>query len=127
MYPYFTNPIREIRGRTRNAQDSLNIFQDSHGPEGDYNPIFKVHLLGGVISQGLIGYITMVRNLIIYWRGEQTKPFNRVSMRVRRTTTGGKVKKCDPYETIYRGGYLDNDSEDSTNDCLRIQCTFKML
>jgi len=65
MYPYFTNPIREIRGRTRNAEDSLNIFQDSHGPEGDYNPIFKVDLLGGVISQGLIGYITMVRSMII--------------------------------------------------------------
>ncbi|KDR79165.1 hypothetical protein GALMADRAFT_243052 [Galerina marginata CBS 339.88] len=59
MFPYVTNPIKDIRGRTRNWQDSLNIFHDSYGAEGKYNPIFKVHLVGGVISQGLIGYITM--------------------------------------------------------------------
>lgn len=61
MHPYSENPIRDIRGRTRNWRDSLNIFEDSHGPEGKYNPVFKLHFLGGVISQGLIGYITMVR------------------------------------------------------------------
>jgi hypothetical protein len=62
MHPYIINPIRETRGRTRNWRDSLNIFEDSHGPEGKYNPVFKVDLLGGVISQGLIAYITMVRS-----------------------------------------------------------------
>jgi len=59
MYPYATNPIKDNIGRTLNIQDSLNIFADSHGPEAKYNPVFKVHLLGGVVSQGLIGYITM--------------------------------------------------------------------
>lgn len=62
MFPYITNPIKDTIGRTRNTQDSLNIFADSHGPEGQYNPIFKVHLLGGVVSQGLVAYITMVRS-----------------------------------------------------------------
>ncbi|KAF9552351.1 aromatic compound dioxygenase [Agrocybe pediades] len=73
MYPYVTNPIRETRGRTRNHQDSLNIFHDSHGPEGKYNPVFKTHLLGGVISQGLIAYITMGVNASAsydnFWKG----------------------------------------------------------
>ena len=59
MYPYVMNPIKDKTGRIRNIDDSLNIFADSHGPEGKYNPVFKVHLLGGVVSQGLIGYITM--------------------------------------------------------------------
>ena len=61
MYPYATNSIRYTYGRTRNARDILNIFNESHGPEGEYDPVFKVDLLGGVISQGLIAYITMVR------------------------------------------------------------------
>ncbi|PPQ96760.1 hypothetical protein CVT26_010215 [Gymnopilus dilepis] len=73
MYPYVTNPIKDIRGRTRNWQDSLNIFHDSHGPEGKYNPVFKVHLLGGVVSQGLIAYITMGVNASAsydnWWKG----------------------------------------------------------
>src|SRR6266550_5647636 len=60
MYPYITNPIKDTFGRTRNWDDSLNIFQDSHSPEGKYNPIFKLELLGGLVRQGLIGYITMV-------------------------------------------------------------------
>ena len=60
MWPYVTNPIKDIRGRTRNKDDSLNIFHDSFGPEGNYNPVFKTHLLGGVVSQGLVAYITMV-------------------------------------------------------------------
>ena len=57
MYPYITNPTR---GRTLNLQDSLNIFNESHGPEGQYNPVFKTHLIGGVIRQGVVGFITMV-------------------------------------------------------------------
>ncbi|KAF8953603.1 Intradiol ring-cleavage dioxygenase [Flammula alnicola] len=73
MYPYITNPIKDIRGRTRNVEDSLNIFHDSYGPEGKYNPVFKVHLLGGVLSQGLIAYITMGVNASAsydnFWKG----------------------------------------------------------
>ncbi|KAG6908843.1 hypothetical protein DXG01_003009 [Tephrocybe rancida] len=73
MHPYTTNPIRDIRGRTRNWRDSLNIFEDSHGPEGQYNPVFNLELLGGVINQGLIGYITMGINasasLDNFWKG----------------------------------------------------------
>jgi hypothetical protein len=60
MHPYSENPIRHTLGRTRNWRDSLNIFEDSHGPEGKYNPVFKLDFLGGVLSQGLVGYITMV-------------------------------------------------------------------
>ncbi|KAJ3915122.1 Intradiol ring-cleavage dioxygenase [Lentinula edodes] len=73
MYPYVENPIRDIRGRTRNWRDSLNIFEDSHGPEREYNPIFKMHLLGGVINQGLVGFITMGINgsyeMDNWWKG----------------------------------------------------------
>lgn len=65
MHPYSENPIRSTHGRTRNWRDSLNIFEDSHGPEGQYNPVFKLDLLGGVISQGLVGYITMVSFTIL--------------------------------------------------------------
>lgn len=60
MHPYIMNPVRDTLGRTRNWQDALNIFQDSHSPEGKYSPIFRLELLGGLIRQGLIGYITMV-------------------------------------------------------------------
>jgi hypothetical protein len=60
MWPYRNNPIRDTIGRTRNWDDSLNIFNDSHGPEGDYNPIFKVEKLGAVIDHGLNAFITMV-------------------------------------------------------------------
>ena len=66
MYPYVANPIKDTIGRTRNIHDSLNIFNESHGAEGQYNPVFKVHLLGGVISQGLVGYITMVCFIFIF-------------------------------------------------------------
>ncbi|KAK2459983.1 hypothetical protein APHAL10511_007989 [Amanita phalloides] len=59
MYPYIRNPIKDTFGRTRNWEDGLNIFQDSHSAEGEYNPVFKLELLGGVIRQGLLGYITM--------------------------------------------------------------------
>nr|GAT57023.1 predicted protein [Mycena chlorophos] len=71
MHPYTENPIRESRGRTRNWRDSLNIFEDSH--LNGYNPVFKTHFLGGVISQGLISYITMGINVSAsypnYWQG----------------------------------------------------------
>ena len=78
MYPYSKNPIQDTVGRTRNWEDALNIFQDSHSPEGEYNPIFKLELLGGIVRQGLIGYITMV--------GKSSVPFaviDRISGRQR--------------------------------------------
>ncbi|KAF7760212.1 hypothetical protein Agabi119p4_10888 [Agaricus bisporus var. burnettii] len=73
MHPYTENPIRDTYGRTRNWRDSLNIFEDSFGPEGKYNPVFTTHLLGGVVRQGLMGYITIGVNgstdLENQWRG----------------------------------------------------------
>ncbi|KAG5645662.1 hypothetical protein DXG03_005499 [Asterophora parasitica] len=73
MHPYTENPIRHTRGRTRNWRDSLNIFEDSHGPEREYNPVFKLDFLGGVIQQGLMGYITMGINASAtvdnFWKG----------------------------------------------------------
>ena len=60
MWPYSENPIRDMYGRTRNWRDALNIFDDAHGPEAKYDPVFRLHLLGGIINQGLIGYITIV-------------------------------------------------------------------
>ena len=62
------NPIKDTIGPTQNIQDSLNIFNDSRGAEGQYDPVFKVHLLGGVISQGLVGYITMVCSFFFIFR-----------------------------------------------------------
>jgi len=74
MYPYINNPIRGTYGRTLNLHDSLNIFNESHGPEGKYNPVFKTHLIGGVVQQGLVSFITMVnrffrRTQADYWKG----------------------------------------------------------
>ncbi|CAK5262047.1 unnamed protein product [Mycena citricolor] len=71
MHPYSENPIRHTRGRTRNWRDSLNIFDDSH--KNGYNPVFKTHFLGGVVSQGLVAYITMGVNMSAsydnFWKG----------------------------------------------------------
>ncbi|KAK7052159.1 Intradiol ring-cleavage dioxygenase [Favolaschia claudopus] len=71
MFPYTENPIRHTRGRTRNWRDSLNIFEDSH--INGYNPVFKTHMLGGVINQGVIAYITMGVNMSAsydnWWKG----------------------------------------------------------
>jgi len=101
MYPYVTNPIRDIRGRTRNSQDSLNIFQDSHGPEGKYNPIFKVHMLGGVLSQGLIAYITMVWYCYLFLLVVLLISV-RALMRVHRMTISGKAEIMEVgYKIIY--------------------------
>lgn len=57
-----TNPIANLpnRGRTRNWADSLNIFEDSQ--IGGYQSMFDIQFLGGVLEQGLIGYITVVVN-----------------------------------------------------------------
>ncbi|KDR66562.1 hypothetical protein GALMADRAFT_130773 [Galerina marginata CBS 339.88] len=59
MHPYTRNPIRDTLGRARNWHDSSGIFEDSQGPNKEYNPVFNLHLLGSIISQGLVGYITM--------------------------------------------------------------------
>ncbi|KDR66576.1 hypothetical protein GALMADRAFT_273499 [Galerina marginata CBS 339.88] len=58
MHPYTMNPIRDTLGRARNWHDS-GVFEDSQGPEKEYNPVFDLQLLGSIISQGLVGYITM--------------------------------------------------------------------
>lgn len=55
--PYDTNPIKNKWGRTRNWEDSLQIYQESH--RGGYGPTFEIIKLGGVIQQGLIGFITI--------------------------------------------------------------------
>ncbi|KAF8981858.1 Intradiol ring-cleavage dioxygenase [Cyathus striatus] len=68
MHPYILNPIANTLGRTRNWRDSLNIFEDSHGPEGKYNPVFKLHLLGGVIQQGLLGTL-LCASYDNFWKG----------------------------------------------------------
>jgi len=61
LWPYNLNPVADKVGRTRNWDDSLNIFDDAQ--IGGYNSIFETYLLGGVLQQGLVGYITMVSTL----------------------------------------------------------------
>ena len=98
MWPYTTNPIRDTIGRTRNWDDSLNIFNDSHGPEGEYNPIFRAEKLGAVIDQGLVAFITMVRRFYfvrvcsLMTRGIFCLCFGyRASIRVLHMIIGGKA------------------------------------
>ncbi len=59
VWPYNTNPLVSLpgRGRTRNWEDSLQIFQGSH--ENGYFPTFDIEKMGGVMTEGLIGYITV--------------------------------------------------------------------
>lgn len=59
IHPYNQNPLLAPGkgGRTRNWEDSLNIYQDSH--DNGYMPTFDIEFLGGVLQQGLIGYVTM--------------------------------------------------------------------
>lgn len=57
VWPYSTNPIANKWGRTRNWRDSLNIFDDSH--KNGHQPTFDIHMLNGVLQQGMIGYITL--------------------------------------------------------------------
>lgn len=58
MWPYNLNPIADKWGRTRNWDDALSIYQISH--ENGFGPTFELEKLGGVIQQGLAGFITMV-------------------------------------------------------------------
>ena len=64
VWPYNLNPVADKVGRTRNWDDALNIFEDAQ--IGGYKSIFETYLLGGVLQQGLVGYITMVSTL---WYG----------------------------------------------------------
>lgn len=57
IHPYTTNPIADKWGRTRNWDDSLQIYQESHA--NGYGPTFEIEKIGGVLQQGLIGYITI--------------------------------------------------------------------
>ncbi|KZP23417.1 hypothetical protein FIBSPDRAFT_951956 [Athelia psychrophila] len=51
--------IPSAPGRVRNWSDGLNIFNDSHGPEGHYDPVFRLEKLEAIIDQGLVGFVTM--------------------------------------------------------------------
>lgn len=57
IHPYSINPIRNKWGRTRNWVDSLQVFQEAS--MGGYQPTFDIEKIGGVLQQGLIGYITI--------------------------------------------------------------------
>jgi hypothetical protein len=57
MWPYNLNPIANKWGRTRNWDDSLGIYQASHA--NGFGPTFDLEYVGGVIQQGLVGYITI--------------------------------------------------------------------
>lgn len=63
LWPYSLNPIRDLpgRGRTRNWEDSLQIYQNSF--ENGYMPTFDIEKLGGVVTDGLIGYVTVGVNM----------------------------------------------------------------
>ncbi|KAL9934492.1 hypothetical protein V8E36_006948 [Tilletia maclaganii] len=78
LAPYNENPIRHSWGRTRNWDDSLNIFHDSQAG-GGYKPMFDIEFLGHVVQQGLIGYVTMGVNMSqVYqqsaWDPNSSKP-----------------------------------------------------
>ncbi|GAA6034649.1 hypothetical protein JCM8097_001098 [Rhodosporidiobolus ruineniae] len=57
IHPYTLNPIADKWGRTRNWDDSLSIYQTSHG--NGFNPTFDIEYAGGVLQQGLMGFITI--------------------------------------------------------------------
>ncbi|CEH15402.1 gpi anchored dioxygenase [Ceraceosorus bombacis] len=63
LQPYSENPIRHLsgRGRTRNWEDSLHIFDEAH--RGGYMPTFDIEPLGMVLSQGLVGFVTVGVNM----------------------------------------------------------------
>ncbi|KAF7979281.1 hypothetical protein HWV62_42978 [Athelia sp. TMB] len=89
MWPYSTNPIRDTFGRVRNWDDGLNIFNASRGPEGAYDPVFRLEKLGAIIDQGLFAFITMVRLSFSAARGvwAALMVWGRGSMRARRMTS----------------------------------------
>ncbi|ORY90130.1 Intradiol ring-cleavage dioxygenase [Leucosporidium creatinivorum] len=57
IHPYTENPIKNKWGRTRNWDDSLKIYQESH--QNGYFPTFELTKLGGNIQSGLYGQITV--------------------------------------------------------------------
>lgn len=72
LQPYNENPLTQPgkAGRTRNWEDSLQIYQSSH--DNGYMPTFDVEFLGGVLQQGLIGYITMGVNMSASYEAKWT-------------------------------------------------------
>jgi len=61
LWPYNTNPVAQTYGRVRNWDDFADLYKKAHA--GGYNSTFDTHLLGGVLQQGVIGYITLVVNM----------------------------------------------------------------
>jgi len=57
LWPYNLNHHK----RTRNWDDGLNIFWDTQ--IGGYHSVIDTHFLGGVLQQGMIGYVTMTINM----------------------------------------------------------------
>lgn len=72
VWPYSENPLAHMPGRkrTRNWEDSLQIFTHSHA--GGYQPMFEMEKLGGVVQQGLIGYATIGVNMSANYAGVWT-------------------------------------------------------
>ncbi|PWN89713.1 aromatic compound dioxygenase [Acaromyces ingoldii] len=72
LQPYNENPLAHMPGRkrTRNWEDSLQIFQ--HSFDGGYMPTFDIQPLGGVLQQGLIGYVTMGVNMSASYEAKWT-------------------------------------------------------
>ncbi|CAO1630444.1 unnamed protein product [Sympodiomycopsis kandeliae] len=72
IHPYDQNPLLapDQPGRTRNWEDSLQIYQGSHA--NGYMPTFDIEFLGGVLQQGLIGYITMGVNMSANYEAKWT-------------------------------------------------------
>lgn len=72
IQPYNENPLLRPGqpGRTRNWEDSLQIYQGSFG--NGYMPTFDIEFLGGVLQQGLIGYITMGVNMSANYEAKWT-------------------------------------------------------
>ncbi|KZP23407.1 hypothetical protein FIBSPDRAFT_1014604 [Athelia psychrophila] len=59
VWPYSTNPIHATHGRVCNWNDGLNVFNDTHCPEGHYDPVFRLEKLDTIIDQGVVGSVTM--------------------------------------------------------------------
>lgn len=70
--PYNANPLLQPgnSGRTRNWEDSLQIYQNSF--DNGYMPTFDIEFLGGVLQQGLIGYVTMGVNMSASYEAKWT-------------------------------------------------------
>lgn len=88
--PYDRNPLLAPGkgGRTRNWEDSLQIFDESF--DNGYMPMFDIEFLGGVLQQGLIGYVTMGVNMSAEYEAVWTPESGK-----------GGVKKQVPKEELH--------------------------